>query len=86
MDPDIAPDSPAGCSGHGPPAVRKRKPRRRLLEGAVEGAIMKSDTRGLWHADMIRSAAARPRGEKSTTSVLGIVWTAWRLASTDATK
>ena len=45
---------------------------------------MISDTRGLWHADMIRSAAARPGGAKSATGVLGLVWTRWRLASTDA--
>ena len=34
---------------------------------------MISDTRGLWHADMIRSAAARLRGTKSATGVLGLV-------------
>ena len=33
---------------------------------------------------MIRSAAARPRGAKSATGVLGLVLTRWRLASTDA--
>ena len=32
----------------------------------------------------IRSAAARPRGAKSATGVLGLVLTRWRLASTDA--
>ena len=53
-------------------------------EGAVGVAIMTSDTRGLWHADVIRSAAARPRGPKSATGVLGLVLTRWRLASTDA--
>ena len=90
MDLDIAPDSPGGCSGHDPflapgsPAARKRKPRRLREEGAVGVAIMISDTRGLWHADMIRSAEARPRGAKSATSVLGLVLTRWRLASTDA--
>ena len=45
---------------------------------------MVSDTRGLWHADMIRFAAARLRGAKSATGVLGLVLTRWRLASTDA--
>ena len=45
---------------------------------------MTSHTRGLWHADMIRSAGARPRGAKSATGVLGLVLTRWRLASTDA--
>ena len=90
MDLDIAPDSRGGCSGHDPflapgsPAARKRKPRRLREEGLVGVAIMISDTRGLWHADMIRSAAARPRGAKSATSVLGLVLTRWRLASTDA--
>ena len=79
-----------GCTGHdfvlapGSPAARKRKPRRLREEGAVGVAIMISDTRGLWHADMIRSAAARPRGAKSSTGVLGLVLTKWRLASTDA--
>ena len=79
-----------GCSGHGPvlargsPAVRKRKPRRLRQEGAVGGAIMISDTRGLWHADMIRSAAALPRGAKPATDVLDLVLIRWRLASTDA--
>ena len=83
MDPDIAPDSPGGCTGHDPvlapgsPAARKRKPRRLREEGAVGVAIMISDTRGLWHA-------ARPRGAKSPTGVLGLVLTKWRLASTDA--
>ena len=77
MDPDIAPDFPDGCTGHGPvlvpgsPAARKRKPRRLREEGAVGVAIMISDTRGLWHADMIRSVAARPRWAKSATGVLG---------------
>ena len=47
-------------------------------------AIMISDTRWLWHADMIRSAAAGNRGAKSATSVLGLVLTRWRLPSTDA--
>ena len=90
MDSDIAPDSPGGCTGHDPvlapgsPAARKRKPRRLPEEGAVEVAIMISDTRGLWHADVIRSAAARPRGAKSSTGVLGLVLTSWRLASTGA--
>ena len=90
MDPDIAPDFPGGCTGHDPvlttasPAARKRKPRRLREEGAVGVAIMISDTRGLWHADMIRSAAARPRGAKSATGVLGLVLTKWRLASTDS--
>ena len=90
MDPDIAADSPDGCSGHdlvlapGSPAVRKRKPRRLRQEGAVGVAIMIFDTRGLWHADMIRSAAARPRGAKSATGVLRLVLTRWRLTSTDA--
>ena len=76
MDPDIAPDSQGGCTGHDPvlapgsPAARKRKPRRLREEGAVGVAIMISDTLGLWHADMIRSAAARPRGTKSATGVL----------------
>ena len=90
MDPDIASDSPGGCTGHDPvlapgsPAARKRKPRRLREEGAVGVAIMISDTRGLWHADMIRSAAARPRGAKSATGVLGLVLTKWRLASSDA--
>ena len=90
MDPDTAPDSRGGCSGHdrvlapGSPAARKRKPRRLREEGGVGVAIMISDTRGLWHADMIRSAAARPRGAKSATGVLGLVLTRLRLASTDA--
>ena len=41
-DPDVAPDSPDGCSGHGPVlalgslAVRKRKPRRLRLEAQWE--------------------------------------------------
>ena len=89
MDPDIAPDSPSGCTGHDPvlapgsPAARKRKPWRMREEGAVGVAIKISDTRGLWHGDVIRSAAARPRGAKSATSVLGLVLTGWRLASTD---
>ena len=42
-----------------PSWLRKRKPRRLRREGAVGGAIMISDTRGLRHADMLRSAAAR---------------------------
>ena len=63
---------------------RLASPRRLREEGAVGVAIMISDTRGLWHADMIRSAAARPRGAKSATGVLGLVLTRWRLASTDA--
>ena len=69
MDPDIAPDSAGACSGHDPvlapgsPAARKRKPRRLREEGAEGVAIMISDTRGLWHAHMIRSAAGRPRGK-----------------------
>ena len=33
---------------------------------------------------MIRFAAARPRGAKSATDILGLVLTRWRLASTDA--
>ena len=45
---------------------------------------MISDTRGFWHADTIRSAAARPREAKSATGVFGLVLTTWRLASTDA--
>ena len=45
---------------------------------------MISDTRGLWYADMIRPSAARLPGAKSATGVLGLVWTRWRLASTDA--
>ena len=87
MRPDIAPDSPDSCSGRGPllapgsPAVRKRKPRRLRQEGAVGVAFMTSDTHGLWHADVIRSAAARPRGVKSASGVLGHVLTRWRLAS-----
>ena len=46
MDPDIAPVSPGGCSGHDPvlapgsPAARKRKPRRLHEEGAVGVATM----------------------------------------------
>ena len=90
MDPDNAADSPHDCTGHGPvlapgsPAARKRKPRRTRQEGAVRVAIMISDTRGLWHADMIRSAAERPRGANSATGVFGVVLTRWRLASTDA--
>ena len=64
-------------------ALLARKPRRQRQEGAVGVAIMISDVRGLWHADMIRSAAARPRGAKSATGVLGVVLTRWRLASTD---
>ena len=70
MDPDITPDSPGGCSGHDPfltpgsPVARKRKPRRLREEGLVGVAIMISDTRGFWHADMVRSAEARPFGCK----------------------
>ena len=92
MDPDVAADSPGGCIGHGPvlalgsPAARRRKRRRLRQEGAVEVAIMISDTRGLQHADMIRSAAARPRGAKCATSVLGLALTRWRFASTVAGK
>ena len=62
----------------------------RLASGSRGDCVRKAqwklptDTRGLWHADMIRSAAARPRGAKSATSVLGLVLTRWRLASTDA--
>ena len=90
MDPDVAADSPGGCSGHDPvlapesPAARKRKPRRLREEGAVGVAIVISDTRGLLHADMIRSAAALLRVSKSATGVLGLVLTRWRLASIDA--
>ena len=90
MDPDNAADSPHGCTGRGPvlapgsPAVRRRKPRRLRHEGAMRVAIMISDTRSLWHADMIRSAAERRRGANSATGVLGVVLTTWRLASTDA--
>ena len=65
LDPDIAPDFPDGCSGS---AVRNWKPRRLRHEGAVEVAIMISDTPGLY---MIRSAAARPRGAKSAIGALG---------------
>ena len=89
MDPDMAPDSPGDCCGHDPvlapksPAARKRKPGRLREEGAVGVAIMTSDTRGLCRADMIRSAAARPRRAKSATGVLGLVLTRLRLASTD---
>ena len=64
--------------------VRRRKPRRLRHEGAVIVPIMISDTRGLWHADMTRSAAERPRGANSATGVLGLELTRWRLASTDA--
>ena len=77
MDPDFVPDSSGGCSGRGPVlalgslAVRKRKPRRLRQEGTVVVAIMTSDTHSLWHADMIRSAAARPRGPKRAT---GVFW------------
>ena len=60
-------------------AVRKRKPRRLRQEGAVGVAVMISDTRGLWHADTTRSAAARPFGAKSATGVLGLILTRWRL-------
>ena len=45
---------------------------------------MISDTRGLWHSDMIRSPAARSRVSKCATGDLGVVLTKWRLASTDA--
>ena len=45
---------------------------------------MISDTRGFWHADTIRSAAARPREAQSATGVFGLVLTTWRWASTDA--
>ena len=45
---------------------------------SVRVAIMISDTLGLWHADMIRSAAAWPRGAKSATGVLGLELTKWR--------
>ena len=38
-------------------------------------AITISDTRGLWHADMVRSAVARLRGAKSAT---GLVLTRWK--------
>ena len=55
-------------------------------EGTLEVDFMISDTRGLWHADMIRSAAAPPRDAKSVTGVLGLVLTTWRLASTDAAR
>ena len=88
----MTPDSPDGCSGHGPVlalgslAVRKRKPRRLREEGAVGVAIMISDTRGLWHAHSIRSVAARQHGAKSATRVLGLVLTRWRLAATDAAR
>ena len=68
----------------GSPAVRKRKLGRLRQEGAVGVAVMISHTRGIWHTDMSRSAAARPRGAKSATGVLGLVLTRWRLASTDA--
>ena len=90
MDLNIAPDSPGGCSGRDPvlapgsPAAKKRKPRRLREEGAVGVVIMISDTRGFWHADMIRSAAARHPWAKSATGVFGLVLTRWRLASTDA--
>ena len=47
-------------------------------------AIMISDTRGLWHADMIRSAAARPRGAKSATGVLGLVVDCKQVLSLDS--
>ena len=86
MDPAIAPDSPDGCTGHGPVvalgsfAVRKRKPRRLRQEGAGG-----SCHRDLWPADMmIRSAAARLGGAKSATGVFALALTRWRLASTDA--
>ena len=45
---------------------------------------MISDTRGLWHADMIPFAAARLRGAESATGVITIVFARWRLALTDA--
>ena len=87
---DVAVYSPDGFTGHDPVlapgslAACKRTPRRLREEGAVGVAIMISDTRGLWHADMIRSAAARSCGAKSATGVLGLVLTRWRLASTGA--
>ena len=85
MNPDIAPDSLGGCTGHDPVLAPGSPVARQLREeGAVGVANMISDTGGLWHADMIRSAAARPRGAKSATGVLGLVLTRWRLASTDA--
>ena len=90
VDPNFAAGSPDGCTGPGPvltlgsPAVRKWKPRRLRQEGAVEVDLMTSDTRGLWHADTIRSAVTPPRDAKSATGVLGLVLTTWRLASTDA--
>ena len=88
MDPDFVPDSSGWLqwSWSRPRAwgVRKRKPRRLRQEGAVGVAIMTSDTHSLWHADMIRSAAARPRGPKRATGVFGLVMTTWRLASADA--
>ena len=68
MDPDIAPDSPGGCTGHDPVlapgslAARKRKPRRLRQEGAVGVAIMISDTRGPLarrHDSICGSAASR---------------------------
>ena len=90
MDPDITPDSPDGCIGRGPalalgtPAVRWRKPRRLRQEGAVGVAIMITDTRGPWHADMVRSVAARPRGAKCATGLPSLVLTRRRLELTDA--
>ena len=89
MDSHDSPDSPDGCTGDGPalalgsPAVRKRKPRLLRQEGAAGVSIMISDTRGLWHAAMIRSAAERPRGANCATRVIGLVPTR-RLASTVA--
>ena len=43
---------------------------------------MISDASGLRHPDMVRSAAARPRGAKCAAGVLGLVLTKWRLAPT----
>ena len=45
------------CLAPGSPAARMRKP-------AVGVAIMMSDTRGLWHADMIRSAGSAASRDK----------------------
>ena len=90
MDPDITPDSPDGCIGRGPalalgtPAVRWRKPRRLRQEGAVGVVIMITDTRGPWHADMVRSVAARPRGAKCAKGLPSLVLTRRRLELTDA--
>ena len=69
MDPDIAPDSPGGCTGHDPvlapgsPAARKRKPRRLREEGAVGVAIMKSDTRGMARRHDLICGSAASRGK-----------------------